>query len=260
VKLLQSRSIRSIIVGLDFKFTGGRLKRNYYFFKGTKSLRAPFTHRLILSYNHKPSLLHDLFFKHGSDKGAPKDQAHPVSLNLAHTYADLYYVLFNLYRHSIKRVFECGLGTKDLEFNSNMGENGIPGASLRAWRDYFPNAEIFGADIDPQILFQEDRIKTFHVDQTVLKSIENMWQIISVEEFDIIIDDGLHTFDAGISLFEASFSKLREGGIYVIEDITPEDKFRFYGYFNERPYRTHIVDLHRPNALLSDNSVVIIWK
>ena len=87
-----------------------------------------------------------------------------------------------------------------------------------------------------------------------------MWEKISIEEFDIIIDDGLHTFNAGISLFEASFSKLREGGIYVIEDITPQDKIRFYGYFNERPYRTHMVDLHRPNTLLSDNSVVIIWK
>ena len=93
-----------------------------------------------------------------------------------------------------------------------------------------------------------------------LESIESMWEKISFEEFDIIIDDGLHTFNAGVSLFEASFSKLREGGIYVIEDINPEDKIRFYGYFNERPYRTQMVDLHRPDRLLSDNSVVIIWK
>ena len=260
VKLLQSRSLRAIIVALDFKFAGGRLKRKYYFFNQIKSIRSPFVYRLIIGYNHKTSLLHDLFLKHGSDKGAPNNQAHPVSLNSAHTYADLYYMLFHLSRHSIKRVFECGLGTNNLDFKSKMGKTGIPGASLRAWRDYFPNAEIFGADIDSQILFSEDRIKTFHVDQTVLYSIENMWQMISVEEFDIIVDDGLHTFDAGISLFEASFSKLREGGIYLIEDITPEDKFKFYGYFNERSYRTHMVDLHRPYKLLSDNSVVIIWK
>ena len=87
-----------------------------------------------------------------------------------------------------------------------------------------------------------------------------MWEKITIEEFDIIIDDGLHTFNAGVSLFEVSFSKLREGGIYLIEDITPEDKIRFYGYFNERSYRTQMVDLLRPNTLLSDNSAVIIWK
>lgn len=260
MKRLQLGSMRATIVALDVKLIGGRLKREYYFYKGTESLRSPFTHRLVFSYNHKPSLLHDLFFNNGSDKGAPNDQANLISLKSAHTYADLYYILFNFSRNSIKRVFECGLGTNNLDFKSNMGETGIPGASLRAWRDYFPNAKIFGADIDSQILFSEDRIETYQVDQTVLESIENMWEKISIEEFDIIIDDGLHTFKAGISLFEASFSKLREGGIYVIEDITSEDKVRFYRYFNERPYRTHIVDLHRPNTLLSDNSVVVIWK
>ncbi len=260
MKRLKPRTMRAIIVALDVKFAAGLLKRKYYFYKGAKSLRSPFTHRLILGYNHKPSLLHELFFKYGSDKGAPNDQPHPISLKSAHTYADLYYILFNFSRNSVMAVFECGLGTKNLNFKSNMGETGIPGASLRAWRDYFPNAKIFGADIDSQILFSEDRIETFHVDQTVLESIENMWEKISFEEFDIIIDDGLHTFNAGVSLFEASFSKLREGGIYVIEDINPNDKIRFYGYFNERPYRTQMVDLHRPNRLLSDNSVVIIWK
>jgi len=257
-------------VVLDAKFLGRHLKRiyyvyrhlkrSYYVYRGTRLLRSPFTHSLILSYNIKSSLLHDLFFKYGSDKGAPNNQTHPISLISPHTYADLYYILFNFSRNSIKRVFECGLGTNNLDFKSNMGETGIPGASLRAWRDYFPNAQIFGADIDSQILFSEERIKTFHVDQTVQESVEKMWQKISIEEFDIIIDDGLHTFDAGISLFEASFSKLRGGGIYVIEDINPEDKFRFYSYFKERPYRTHIVDLYRPNKLLSDNSVFIIWK
>jgi hypothetical protein len=260
MKHLCGRRIRAAIVALDAKFVGGLLKRSLNVQRSAKSLRSPFTHRLILSYDNKPSRLHELFFKYGSDKGAPNDQAHPISLIAVHTYADLYYILFNFSRNSITRVFECGLGTNNLNFKSNMGETGMPGASLRAWRDYFPNAEIFGADIDSEILFSEERIATFHVDQTVLESIEKMWQEISIEDFDVIIDDGLHTFDAGIRLFEASFSKLREGGIYVIEDITPEDKSRFYDYFKERPHRTHMVDLHRPNRLLFDNSVVIIWK
>ena len=42
---------------------------------------------------------------------------------------------------------------------------GKPGASLRVWRDYFPNAIIYGADIDKDILFAEERIKTFYIDQ-----------------------------------------------------------------------------------------------
>lgn len=254
------RSARAFIGALDVKFAGGLMKKWYRFYKVTESLKTPFTHKIIISYNHKPSKLHDLFFKNGSDKGAPNDLTHPISQKSAHTYADLYYVLFNLSRNSIKYVFECGLGTNNLDFESNMGRTGIPGASLRAWREYFPNAKIFGADIDSQILFQEDRIETFHIDQTSLESIEHMWQQIPIQYFDIIIDDGLHTFNAGITLFEASFSKLRQGGIYIIEDINPQEKTKFYRYFNERPYRTHMVDLHRPNTLLADNSVIIIWR
>ena len=33
-----------------------------------------------------------------------------------------------------------------------MSINGKPGASLRAWRDYFVNSVVYGADIDKNIL------------------------------------------------------------------------------------------------------------
>ena len=85
-----------------------------------------------------------------------------------------------------------------------MNANGKPGASLRAWRDYFKNALIFGADIDKNILFQEDRITTFNLDQTNKNSITNMWSDIKKNNFNLIIDDGLHTYKAVISLFENS--------------------------------------------------------
>lgn len=259
-RIYQMKNLRSLLVSLDSKLTNGYFRKKYYHFVSIKSLKSPFTHRMIWGYNHKESLLHELFFKYGSDKGAPQDRAHPISLMPAHTYADLYCQLFNLARNSIQRVFECGLGTNNLSFNSNMGKAGLPGASLRAWRDYFPNAEIFGADIDASVLFSDERITTFYVDQTVADSIEAMWKRISVEDFDVMIDDGLHTFDAGKTLFESSIGKLRPGGIYVIEDINPSDKQEFYDFFSRQPYQFLMVDLHRPQTWLSDNSVAIIWK
>lgn len=260
VSVYLSKNLRHLIVTLDTKLTKGRLRKKYYFFVSSKSLKYPFTHRMILSYNHKESILHELFYKFGSDKGAPQDKPHPISLMPAHTYADLYYLLFNLSRNSILKVFECGLGTNNLSFKSNMGRAGLPGASLRAWREYFPNAEIFGADIDTSILFSDERITTLYVDQTDRESIDAMWKKIAVEDFDVIIDDGLHTFEAGKTLFELSITKLRLGGIYVIEDINPTDKQKFYDYFVGQPYQFQLVDLHRPNTWLSDNSVAIIWK
>jgi len=119
----------------------------------------------------------------------------------------------------VKLVFECGLGTNNPNLQSNMTVNGIPGASLRVWRDYFKNAQIYGADIDKDILFQEDRIKTYYVDQLNTRSIEIMWKEIGIQNFDIIIDDGLHTTDANINLFVNSFNKLKKNGIYIIEDV-----------------------------------------
>jgi SAM-dependent methyltransferase len=96
-----------------------------------------------------------------------------------------------------------------------MGAGGTPGASLRGWRAFFPQAQIFGADIDRRILFQEDRIATFHCDQTSVTSIAQ----IPETGFDIVIEDGLHEFDANVCFFENFVSRLNSGGIFIIEDI-----------------------------------------
>ena len=120
----------------------------------------------------------------------------------------------------MKLVFECGLGTNNTDLQNNMKVDRIPGASLRVWKDYFKNAQIYGADIDKDILFQEDRIKTHYVDQLNTPSIEAMWKKIGMQNFDIIIDDGLHTTDANINLFRNSFNKLKKNGIYIIEDVS----------------------------------------
>ena len=75
----------------------------------------------------------------------------------------------------LKNIFELGIGTNNPNIESSMGEKYNPGSSLRALRDYFPNANIFGADIDKNILFNDqNKIKTFYVDQLDRKSVENL--------------------------------------------------------------------------------------
>lgn len=250
-----------IIRNLDNLLLKGRLLTFAKVLINSKSLALPLSHKGVVSYNSRTSLLHELFFKYGSDKGAPFDQKHSETLWPAHTYADFYFILFETFRHKVKKVFECGLGTNNENFPSNMGANGKPGASLRAWRDYFPNADVYGADIDDSVLFQETRISTYAVDQTNSQSIQMMWDRINAVDFDIIIDDGLHTFDAGVSLFNESFGKLRDrGGVYIIEDVRPEDKIQFIKFFAELPFRAVFVDLLRPNQSLLDNSMIVVWK
>lgn len=221
-------------------------------------LNEPLRHRIISHYKKNATCyLSELCDKYGSDKGELTSSGHPYPWP-AHTYADYYSRLFSHCRPHIRFVFECGLGTNNPDLPSSMGVNGKPGASLRVWRDYFSNAQVFGADIDKDVLFEEERIKTYFVDQTSPKSIEYLWTAIDVLEFDLIVDDGLHTYDAGICMFENSISKLAKNGIYIIEDVSPCDLLTFRDYFESKPYQVDFINLLRPNLSLADNNIVLI--
>lgn len=145
-----------------------------------------------------------------------------------HNYTIVYNNLFKLFKDKPLRIFELGLGTNNVKILSNMGANGRPGASLFGWSQYFRNATIFGADIDTGCLFQTDRIKTYYCDQTNPDAINKMWSEPELNEpLDIIIEDGLHTYEANVCFFENSIHKLAANGIYVIEDIKTIDIKRF---------------------------------
>jgi SAM-dependent methyltransferase len=115
-------------------------------------------------------------------------------------------------------MLEIGLGTNNTDVVSNMGQMGRPGASLRAFRDFLPNAEIYGADIDKRILFKEERISTFFVDQTDLNSFAELDANVS-KKFDLIIDDGLHSPNANIAVLIFALTRLKRDGWLVIEDV-----------------------------------------
>lgn len=158
----------------------------------------------------------DLFDLHFSDKGGFGNAPG------WHNYSIYYYQVFNSLRYREMNVFELGIGTNFLDVESTMGESGKPGASLRGWRDFFPNSLIFGADVDSRILFSEERIKTFYCDQTDPSSINKMWGILN-RDFDIIVEDGLHKFDANICFLENSSNRIKIGGHYIIEDVLNDD-------------------------------------
>lgn len=217
-------------------------------------------HKIVIRYKKDAtSVLGALCDEYGSDKGEIKSSGHPYHWP-SHTYADFYSLLFGQRRNNIRHVFECGIGTNDPDLVSSMGQQGKPGASLRVWQDYFPRAEIIGADIDRSILFAEDRIKTHYVDQTDPRSIQQLWDSVDAESFDVMIDDGLHVYTAGICLFENSFHKLADGGVYIIEDVMPADLVRYQQYFAEKPFTVQYVNLARNRTLHTDNNLVVISK
>ena len=149
--------------------------------------------------------LEQLFNKYGSDKST------------SHNYHHLYGMILSD-PEKIANLLEIGLGTNNIDVASHMGNSGKPGASLRAFRDFLPGAKIFGADVDRRILFEEDNIKTFFVDQAKPESFDALARAVNCK-LDVIIDDGLHSPNANIASLTFACKNLRKGGWFVVEDI-----------------------------------------
>ena len=167
-------------------------------------------------------------------------------------------IMYFLWKFSPELPSYSDLKNYNPNLASNMTETGMPGASLRVWKDYFRNAKIYGGDIDKDILFEEGRIKTFYVDQLDTSSINSMWKNINLEDFDIIIDDGLHTPEANLNFFFNSFDKLKNNGIYIIEDV----KNKHLSYIQEKlkDYDTEIVSLSNKFINAYGSNLIVIRK
>ena len=141
--------------------------------------------------DHLPSL-NDLAIKHKADKSS-----------LYHNFASKYDRLLSGVRDTFTNVLEIGVAQ---------------GQSLKMWTDYFPNAAIHGADIDPSCAASasySNRISFHLLDQgneTHLKS------MIMFAPFDLIIDDGNHWWREQIVSFKSLFPLVKKGGIYIVED------------------------------------------
>ena len=237
------------------------IDRKYFFNILYKLFFKKKEYSINIYYQKNKSLLNILCDKYQCDKGYFDLSTRIFFRDLhPHTYADFYSLLFDQCRNDIKKVFECGIGTNNPNLVSSMGIQYKPGSSLRVWKDYFPQANIYGGDIDRNILFEDQRIKTFEVDQLNESSIKKMWDNIQKDDFDLIIDDGMHTYDAAVTLLKNSFSKLRNGGKYIIEDIDPSYAQKLSDYVMKN-YNGQIVILKsRSKNLLKDNNLILINK
>lgn len=148
-----------------------------------------------------------LAFEYGSDKGP----------QILHNYTPFYYDFFKDKKDRIKKILEIGVGDAE-----EMAWTGLPGyqkgASLRMWRDFFPNAQIFGADIEPRMMFKTDRIQTFLCDQSKEEDLKNLVAKIG-SDIDIVIDDGSHKPDHQVFSCRVLMPLLKKDVIYIIEDV-----------------------------------------
>lgn len=155
-----------------------------------------------------------LAYKYGSDKCA----------KLKHAYTPYYYELFKDMRLTTKKVLEIGIGFHvGMEHVEKVKGKYLTGASLYMWRDFFPNANIYGADMDQRTLFKDDRISTFYCDQTKKEDLENLIRQTGYD-IDIVIDDGSHNWQDQTFACLNLMPLLQKNVFYLIEDIKQPDK------------------------------------
>ena len=88
------------------------------------------------------------------------------------------------------------------------------GESIRLWLQVFPEAEIFGADIHPCPAVAElERVVQLVGDAYTPEFVKGL------PTFDVIIDDGPHTYDSMAFFLQHYLPLLNDGGVMVVEDI-----------------------------------------
>lgn len=164
--------------------------------------------------NETSEKIKELFNKHGSDKST------------AHDYHLVYSEVFEkLNKTDPINILEIGIGSQNPSIPSRMCKLFKVGGSHKAYKEYFPNAQVFGADIDKDTLFSEDRIKTSYVDQLDPVTFEEMHKNFNSPAYDLIVEDGLHSFVASLNTLNFALKYIKKGGVIVLEDLNNEGKF-----------------------------------
>lgn len=107
-----------------------------------------------------------------------------------------------------------------LDSISNVLEIGVyNGDSLRLLQNYFPNSNIYGFDLTPpRDHHYNDRFKVLLGNQEDRDDLNGILNNID-GEFDLIIDDGGHTMKQQQTSFGFLFRHLKNGGVYILEDL-----------------------------------------
>lgn len=155
----------------------------------------------------------ELAYKYGVDK-CPR---------LKHSYTPYYYRLFKDKRCRVKKVLEIGVGSPEtMQHVERVRGFYQIGASLYMWRDFFPNAVIYGADVNPGTMFEDERIRTYLCDERKEEDLVKLLEKTG-SDIDLFIDDSSHRWRDQVFTCQNTLPLLQKRVIYVIEDVRSPD-------------------------------------
>tara|TARA_S200002703_G_scaffold160092_1_gene176971 strand:- start:16733 stop:17437 length:705 start_codon:yes stop_codon:yes gene_type:complete len=114
---------------------------------------------------------------------------------------------YNTHLFERRKIF-----TRVLEFGVLYGN------SLTMWNEYFPNAQIYGFDINLDLVKTKDDIPKFRGDQSDRNDLQRFVDVYG-SDFDLIIEDGGHTMEQQQVSFGFMFKHVKPGGVFILEDL-----------------------------------------
>ena len=134
-------------------------------------------------------------------------------------YFDIYERYFSTYRGKSLNVLEIGVSQ---------------GGSIQLWKKYFGDKlNLYSVDINPECkLFEADTTKLYIGSQEDPVFLEKLYA--ELPEMDIIMDDGGHSMKQQILTFEHLFLKVKEGGVFLVEDTHTSYWHHFGGGLRKR--------------------------
>ena len=120
------------------------------------------------------------------------------------------------YRHNYLQKYEFFLRDWK-EKPLRLLELGVfKGGSERMWKRFFPQAQVYGVDIDENCrAYEEERIKIRIGDLSQDDMLESLKEIRP----HIIVDDASHFWSHQIKALFTLFPALPSGGVYILEDM-----------------------------------------
>ena len=186
----------------------------------SRALQALLTFYSLIGCVVASPSLEAVFQRYGTDKQAN-----------SHAYVHAYSMLLGPWRENVHSLLEVGIGTVNHSFAAHMGlrRKYTVGASLLSWRDYLPNARIVGLDFDAGAVAavramaaadSTGRLEAHSVDTTDARAVAALnLTADGTQLFDVVIDDGLHTWSGQQATLLSMWSMVRPGGFYFIEDV-----------------------------------------
>ena len=168
----------------------------------------------ILQNNH----LTALGIKHKTDKAATmkflylSSKEHVIDFG-GHNYSLIYYELLKKYKDKKFNLLELGAGNT--------------GASVKMWKEFFPNANITLFDpffiTHPDVTVTPEELEKLNINVVIGNQlcVDDLLKLVKHKEdkFDVIIDDASHVSD-GVQISLATLLPyLDEDGFYFVEDL-----------------------------------------